>query len=279
MVCFTIALRSSQTTSNWDSVVADFNATLRSIFNQTDPNFAVFVTCSEIPPLFEAYDDRLKFLCVDFPVPTKWIEYCRDRAMKLMAATMEIRKNFDIYAEEDGGVFIFPVDADDLISKNVVKFVNDHPSANGFKSAKGFVWKRGERILTLSPYYGGSCNILKLYRDELADHLPPTERFFDEDMGRYLIQNYKICWDDHEVEQRFSDLGRAFTRIPFPSTIYCLGTGENISEIDPRISKEPSGRFYQMTGINFHPVALLRKLDPRTTCFLTKKRKREFALQ
>ena len=69
MVCFTIALRNPKSTNKWESVLKDFNNTLHSIFAQTCEDFRVYVGCSEIPELFEKYDDRLHFVTVDLPLP------------------------------------------------------------------------------------------------------------------------------------------------------------------------------------------------------------------
>ncbi|WP_435645150.1 hypothetical protein [Butyricicoccus porcorum] len=279
MLCFAIALRSKRTTRNWKQVVKDFNSTLNSIFNQKNSNFRVLVACHEIPPLEREYDDRLKFITVDFPVPNEWVQYCRDRAMKLMACTMEIKKHYSDYSEEDGGAFVFPVDADDLISNRVSEFVNTHLNANGFRSKKGLVWNRSKnrKIVIKSPYFGGSCNVMKLYYDELPDALPEESKFFLKETGEYLIKNYKICWDDHEVAEKFRQLGRPFTMFPFASTIYVLGAGENISDIDPREQKL-DGSFSKLTGINFHPGILVKRINPLNKKILSPKLKREFSI-
>lgn len=278
MVCFIIALRSKETASNWGKVQKDFNNTIASIFNNTDGKFKVFVACNEVPVLEQKYDDRLEFIVVDFPLPKEWVECCRDRAMKLMVCTMKIRSKYSKYCEKDGGVFIFPIDADDLISNRVVSYINKYPEAYGFKSRMGYVWKQGEKLVTLSPYFGGSCNCMKLYKDELAEELPEKNDFFKKETGDFLIKNYKICWDDHEVIDKFHELGREFLRFPFPSTIYILGTGENISEKDPRVICRP-GRFERITGLKIHPVALLRKLNPINKKILGTKLKTEFCIK
>lgn len=56
------------------------------------------------------------------------------------------KKDFEKNQERDRGVFIYPVDADDLISDKVVGYENNHNKAYGFKSIKGYVWKKGNNI-------------------------------------------------------------------------------------------------------------------------------------
>ncbi len=70
MIIFAMALRSKESSNNWNNVVKNFNLTLKSLFNQTDPDFMVYVGCNEIPELYEKYDERLKFFSVELPPRT-----------------------------------------------------------------------------------------------------------------------------------------------------------------------------------------------------------------
>ena len=65
MIIFAIPLRAKATTKNWDFCVERFNATIQSIFNQTNPNFKCLVACNDIPKLKKEYDDRLEFIQVN----------------------------------------------------------------------------------------------------------------------------------------------------------------------------------------------------------------------
>lgn len=76
MIVFAIPLRSKGSTSNWESVVARFNATVQSIFNQTNPNFKVIVACNDIPAMRNEYDDRLEFIKLDMPAPSRKRHIC-----------------------------------------------------------------------------------------------------------------------------------------------------------------------------------------------------------
>lgn len=105
MICFTIALRSPQSTKNWKAVLDDFNRTLYSCFNQTNPEFRVFVGCNEIPELYEKYDKRLNFVKADLPISNTWEESCRDRSWKLLLCAKAIRESFDILSVSGGYLF------------------------------------------------------------------------------------------------------------------------------------------------------------------------------
>jgi len=270
MICFTIALRSKHSTKQWDKVLRDFNNTLHSIFNQTCDEFCVYVGCNEIPELFEQYDERLHFVTVDLPVPQSWEEGCRDRSWKLLMCAKEIKKDISTLSVCGGGTFVFPVDADDFISCRIADYVHQHPEANGFKSKTGYRWIKGKRYMEITPYYGGTMNIMKMYPDDLPDDLPDSKLCFDKDTAMALTACYPIRWYDIEAEGKFAALNRPFTQLPFRSTIYVLGTGANISSNDPANAGAHTQRF--------HPIAFLRKINPFNKKLLTKKIKEEFGM-
>ncbi len=107
MVFFTIALRGKHSTDHWEKVVHQFNQTLRSIFNQTSPNFQVYVGCNEIPELEEPYDERLHFLRVNTPKPTSHREGCRDRMWKQVSCASQIKKEYPQLLKCGGGYLCF----------------------------------------------------------------------------------------------------------------------------------------------------------------------------
>ena len=70
MIYFGVTLRSRASAKNWNNVEKDFNRTLRSLYNQTDPDFRIIVACHDIPRLDGKYDDRVEFLVTDIPILT-----------------------------------------------------------------------------------------------------------------------------------------------------------------------------------------------------------------
>ena len=64
MLCFITALKSKAVASDWIRVCELFESTLRSAYNQTDPDFRIIVVCHERPDLKERYDDRVVALRV-----------------------------------------------------------------------------------------------------------------------------------------------------------------------------------------------------------------------
>lgn len=237
MLYFTIALRSKDSTDKWDNVVSDFEATLYSIFNQTCDDFCVYVGCNHIPDLKTQFDQRLHFVCVDTPKPKDWLDGCRDRAWKQLACCAQIKKDLGSHLPYNG-VFVFPVDADDFVNKECAAYVKEHPDAYGFKSENSYRWHKGARRMEISPYFGGTMNIMKLKPNELPDELPDISLCFDQPTCIQLNEKYPIRWDDISVSEKMAQLGRPLEKLPFRSTIYVLSTGENLSSNDPRNSAD-----------------------------------------
>lgn len=270
MICFVIALRSKQSTNQWEKVLKNFNNTLYSIFNQTHPDFEVYVGCNEVPKLDKEYDERLHFITANLPIPNTWEEKCRDRSWKLCLCAKQIRNDYYEWLNNGHGIFIFPVDADDYVNCHLAEYAKKHSDVNGFKSANGYKWVQNSPWMEITPYFGGSMNVMKMYKDDLPKELPDQSLCFDKSIAIILTNRYPIRWYDIEVESKFKEMGRPLERLPFKSTVYVLGTGVNISNNDPNnLNKKRK----------FHPVAFLRKINPFTHKLVTAKLKREFGIR
>ena len=89
---FGIPLKSKKVSASWSRVTELLENTLRSIFNQVDPDFRVFVACHEIPDVSYREDSRLEFLPVDFPRPLYRIEHYPDKYRKREVIAARIRR-------------------------------------------------------------------------------------------------------------------------------------------------------------------------------------------
>ena len=71
MLCFIIALKSKKVSNNWETVSKLFETSLRSAYQQIDSDFKIIVVCHEMPQLQYSYNNRVEFINVDFPPPSK----------------------------------------------------------------------------------------------------------------------------------------------------------------------------------------------------------------
>ena len=270
MIVFAIPLRAKATTNNWDNCVLDFSNTIRSIFNQTCDEFRVIVACHDVPALSEAYDERLEFIPVTTPIPSCHIEYCRDKFWKLSVIGDRIRR---LILENgwSGGVYVMPVDADDLLNRHIAAWCVDHPDEFGAVSRDGYVWNKNKRFLTIYKQmhtYCGSCNIIRMNLEDLPENVSlSSELALDKETAGIMNARYPLRFNHNEMVEKYKKQGKPFAVLPFRSTIYVTATGENISGNGNKKEKD-----------RFHPVAFVRSLNPFQYHLITGKVKKDFGI-
>lgn len=276
MIIFAIPLRAKETSKDWDGCVQRFNETLNSIFNQTNESFRCIVACNEIPPLYRDYDSWLEFIALDIPIPREWVEMARDKFWKLTMIAVRIREILEELPNPEKGIYVMPVDADDLLNCQIAEWCVKHPDENGFVSCEGYVWQKGDNFFRRYPKmhtYCGSCNIIKMYREDLPKESPVSEKLcHDKETAGRLNARYPIRFDHNIVVEFYEKQGKPFSLMPFCSTVYVLGTGDNISAI-----------FHEMHANShskkrFHPIAFLRSINIFKMRPITKKMKKQFGL-
>ena len=257
MIIFAIPFRAKRTTKNWKDSCKNLENTIDSIFNQTDPEFRCILACNEMPDFTKKYDSRLEIISLDISAPTKWIEMARDKNWKLLVIAKRIREILESQLDTSEGVYIMPVDGDDLLNRNIAAYVKRHPNENGFVSKSGYVdWGKTYLTIYKNMYtFCGSCNIIKMFVDDLPAELPDSKYCHDKEMARKLNARYPIRWDHNIIVDKYAKMGKPFAYLPFRSTIYKKNTGENISNLY-------AFENYKKEDKRFHPVAFLRTLNP-----------------
>lgn len=216
MFCFITSLRSPTVSENWTRVCELFDRTLGSVFNQLSPNFKVVAVCHEVPKLFGTADERLEFIKVKFPVPEKTFEsmLTNDKVPKLKVAMRRAR--------EMNASYIMPIDADDLVSRQIVSYCLDH-DVDGWVIRRGYRHEYGQAWIEKAADFNlqcGTCNILARRIFKLDD--PMRERDLD-----------KILFEDghNRVAATLSARGVVIQPLPFPAAVYIVANGENSTRL------------------------------------------------
>lgn len=275
MIVFAIPLRAKNSCKNWFSVERNFNATIRSIFAQKgSDSFKCIVACNDIPNLSEEYDERLEFIKLDMPIPHTWIEMARDKLWKLTEIAVQVRAILEEQEHPENGIYVMPVDADDFLNCKIAKWCEENPNENGAVSKDGYVWNGKSNVMLIYPEmhkFCGSCNIIKMYREDLPEKIyTDISRCHEREATVFLRDRYPICFDHNEVVDKYKKIGRPFVQLPFRSTVYLRETGDNISSIAPCNANYQKKRF--------HPVAFLRKLYLFQYKLITKRVREDFTI-
>lgn len=203
---------------NWALTIELFNNTLCSIFNQTDPEFRVFVACHEKPELVKEFDNRLNFITVDFPPPRDVSQQTIDKYYKKRILVHQV--------QQIGGQYIMFVDADDYISKNILAWVkkNNHPS--GWLINAGYEYDFLFNKMRTAPNFNRICgtsailNISSIKEEvvtEFTDYVRQNKYFFD-----FSHNDWNLYLQEHNMP--------IMGIVPFKAAIYVINTGENLSQ-------------------------------------------------
>jgi hypothetical protein len=211
MLIFIVPIKSSKLASDWSEFSKLVERTLKSICNQNSQNFKVVVACHELPNI-SYQNNKIEYIQVDFD-PPQLVEddWDKNRELKEGDKARKILVGFK-KAKSYNPDYVMVVDSDDLISNNIVSFVEKHnDDISGWYFPKGYFYKEGAKYLFLNKenfnIRCGSCIIIK------------TELF------PQLIINDPWLYYFHET--MILPDGKPLDKFPFAGTLYSMANGEN----------------------------------------------------
>lgn len=212
---FGIPLRSKDTARSWDTIITLLECTLRSIFNQTDGQFRVILAHHELPILSLLDDSRVVLVRATFPPMISIAEQMADRAQK--------RRLIGTAFRELGGGYLMFVDADDLVSNQIVAFAHSDADRNGYILKDGYEFDVARERIRAAPRFNRLCGTSAIINFSIDD-LP---RSYTDNQPCYFsdFQNRShVLWADTAKQH-----GRSLTTLPFKGAVYVINHGENWS--------------------------------------------------
>lgn len=258
MFCFITSIRSAKVSDDWNRVCELFERTAASVFNQTIGDFRLVAVCHEVPEIKRRFDERLEFIKVSHPVPERNFNslLTLDKVPKLKVA---MRRARDL-----GATHVMPIDADDLVSRDIAAHALANPSVDGWVAQSGWRHQYGAGWIEQSDefYFGcGTCNILTDRVFRLSD---PIE---EERIDRIVIEQ-----GHHQARSSLAKVGCVLQPIPFRAAICIVNNGENTSRTLTWEAKESKG----LRGFVGRGLGGARQWSRRRP--LTSNIKREFAV-
>lgn len=216
MLVFCIPLRSKEVSKDWNKVSLLFNRTLESVYNQTNPNFKVFVACHQIPDLNKSYDDRVQFIIMNTKIPVTYLDMMWDKDTKIYTCQNAARKY--LIQQKLTGAYFMNVDSDDLVSNKIADFVVNKAKKLVYTSRHGYIYFEGNTYLKKARRLERTCGSCFVIYLEL-NQLPCNDEGF-------LLNNVDKC----PFTPHHSDIYLKLVKIkkwshgyiPFPTTIYIV---------------------------------------------------------
>lgn len=141
MIIFAIPLRAKYMAQNWEKCCMRTKRTVDSIYQSTNKNFKI-ILCGDDKPEFLSennYDDRVEFIECKVGKPENWLEIARNKYWKLLRISVRVREYLLKSENPEAGIYVMPVDDDDLLHKDLVGFIEQYPNENGFVIKNGYV--------------------------------------------------------------------------------------------------------------------------------------------
>lgn len=215
---FGISLASKRASANWARTEEVLGHTLRSLLNQSDPRFSVTICGHERPTIDEMGDPRIHFIECDRGPPAKPEGFRGDKMRKRRLIGSALRKK--------GGGYFFPLDADDLVHRDVVAHALNNDNQRGYLIEKGYALDYENHALAPIPGAWsvsfdrccGSSAVIYFEQNEL-----PVNGDLDSDLYFNLFQSHAY-WPlvAEEYDRRLEPL-------PFAAGVYVVNNAQNLS--------------------------------------------------
>ncbi len=213
LITFIIPVRHPENASDWSELTRKLSQTVRSIANQTHPDWRVIIVANagaELPDLPE----KFSVIRVTFPpnklydletapIESVWDAVRLDKGQRILAGMLSAR---------DSRYFMV-VDDDDLVSSRLVAHVSGHPDSNGWIIRKGYLWNDGGTCLMGVNNFNDRCGTSLIIRSDLYD-FPDSQETADIDWIKTMLGSHR------KIDKILSERGHPLETLPFRGSIY-----------------------------------------------------------
>jgi FkbM family methyltransferase len=201
---------------DWNIVTTLLSNTIRSVLNQTDPDFIVLICSHDKPECAEMEDPRVKFIEATFPRALEPNQFVLDKMRKRRATGREVYKM--------GGGYVVMLDADDLVSRRLVAYFRQAEAPHGYTFPTGYAMDFATGALAPVPgawskpftECSGSSGAIYFEREDFKEPPEPNTYF----------RQFRKHREWPAVAARHA---RPLSPVPFPAAVAVLNTQTNIS--------------------------------------------------
>ena len=221
LITFAIPLRRPNSVADRKRLNWTLSQTLRSIFNQTNPDFRVLVASCFRPDLPDFVDERLQIL-----------EHAGFQAESWEAANLDAgmrRRALALRFADLGGEYLMLADHDDFISRRLVEHVSKDRHPHGYVARHGLIYDATQNALAPYPMQGfPSGDFDRFCGTSIIERLTEQDILGAGD-GHPSFYGRVHAMGHHHVYDRTAAEGRPLVELPFPAVAYVRNTGDNLS--------------------------------------------------
>jgi len=229
MLIFITSIRHPLNCRSFDNVNNLLQYTLKSVYAQNIQSFQVIVVCNKESRLTR--HQQAHYIEVDFPAPstlhrpdTGMAAIQLDRGTKYAAGLL--------FARELNPTYIMFFDADDLVSRNMTKYVESSPICAGWYFERGYRFRMGDSCVTpVNSFYKhcGTSHIFNFHNFSLPTDI--THNSGQQEILTAFGESYvKSILGSHRLANKLHAMnGNVLVPFPFFGAVWVLGHGENHS--------------------------------------------------
>lgn len=250
-VVFLIPFASRKVRANWSTACRYLQQTIRSIRNSASQNYVVVVAANEEPEAEIGFDSKVHFLSVNHPFPSHHFPRVAGRLDKLAKIDAAWRYAKSTWKPK----YVMKLDADDLISSQLVGWLDDNGTEAGYLIRHGWLWRSGATYLIQRTEnldrVCASCLIIRTDMSDLAGpflteaegvELGPAGSSFAMRDHHSLVPGSGtttlLLNDTHQrYAAQFSYLGHTLPTLPFNAIVYRVSSDSLASASGDRIRK------------------------------------------
>ncbi len=216
VVTFIIPVRHQANSQNWNSLKANLTQTIASIAAQTNPNWRAIIVANEGADL-PSIPDGFEIARVSFPPNVMHEQQGEDKEAFYDAVRMDKgRRVLEGMLRGRDTAFYMIVDDDDFVSNDLVDFVAQNATANGWKINEGYIWGDGGNLLFIHNDFANFCGTSLIIRADLYK-LPDK---FEDASADYI----KTMLGSHiKIGKILADQGTPLASMPLRGAVYRIG--------------------------------------------------------
>lgn len=239
ILAFIIPVISRQKASDWQGVELNLARTVESILYADLPQVLVLIAHDEKPGGEYWGNDKVISIALSPSTIQKNVRTKLDKSRKIKAAACWLRQ------EGFNDLYIMFLDADDLVSTRLIKYVISNDNKAGYSITNGYVFDLGQNNIStaLGGFHEicGSCFIGFFSSNELPNDYRDSKSIFSQ-----------VCDAKHRDHAKVAiGLGKQIVVVRFPAVVYVINHVNSSEHMRTGNDRTVSNSFFRRPSLGF----------------------------